>query len=53
MRRRCFNLVIEVLLISSGITGMVEHNDQLLFQSRNRGSFDFKKLRGTVPNLRR
>ena len=40
----CFNLVIEVLLISSSrLSGGVCLSDE--FQSRNRGSFDFKVAR--------
>ena len=40
----CFNLVIEVLLISNpGELGQVR-GELLLFQSRNRGSFDFKRV---------
>ena len=38
-----FNLVIEVLLISSNVVD-AEEEDYARFQSRNRGSFDFKKM---------
>ena len=37
-----FNLVIEVLLISSELTSISSIWGYSLFQSRNRGSFDFK-----------
>ena len=37
-----FNLVIEVLLISSGSDSVRALLCKRLFQSRNRGSFDFK-----------
>ena len=37
-----FNLVIEVLLISRQIVSPSEQPPEFLFQSRNRGSFDFK-----------
>ena len=37
-----FNLVIEVLLISSGTETIDQQCQKLGFQSRNRGSFDFK-----------
>ena len=40
---RSFNLVIEVLLISSKIR-LLAHLCHLVFQSRNRGSFDFKQV---------
>ena len=39
-----FNLVIEVLLISSVIVHFAVVKSVTLFQSRNRGSFDFKSL---------
>ena len=39
--QRYFNLVIEVLLISSDEAHAMK-NDKSTFQSRNRGSFDFK-----------
>ena len=43
MIQTCFNLVIEVLLISSiGESGSHCSRCEPLFQSRNRGSFDFK-----------
>ena len=38
-----FNLVIEVLLISRAYKDTVLGCADLLFQSRNRGSFDFKR----------
>ena len=44
VKRSRFNLVIEVLLISSFIRP-IELTAADMFQSRNRGSFDFKKLR--------
>ena len=37
-----FNLVIEVLLISSAAGLDADQTESALFQSRNRGSFDFK-----------
>ena len=37
-----FNLVIEVLLISSQYREVADNDYNTLFQSRNRGSFDFK-----------
>ena len=43
----CFNLVIEVLLISRA-TGRCTPGIVLLFQSRNRGSFDFKPKRNIL-----
>ena len=47
-RKSGFNLVIEVLLISSMID---RHSggDFYQFQSRNRGSFDFKSRSTTPP----
>ena len=38
----CFNLVIEVLLISSHSVPNQLYAEAMSFQSRNRGSFDFK-----------
>ena len=38
----CFNLVIEVLLISSELKNAYPNTAHIQFQSRNRGSFDFK-----------
>ena len=40
--RHGFNLVIEVLLISSPQGDVAHRNIPFWFQSRNRGSFDFK-----------
>ena len=42
VKTRCFNLVIEVLLISRSHTGRDVRKSYIMFQSRNRGSFDFK-----------
>ena len=39
---KCFNLVIEVLLISSLLDACLWTSETYPFQSRNRGSFDFK-----------
>ena len=41
----CFNLVIEVLFISSKKTPCPARDGHRMFQSRNRGSFHFKKRR--------
>ena len=40
----CFNLVIEVLLISSNRPIFINARHRTRFQSRNRGSFDFKPI---------
>ena len=43
-----FNLVIEVLLISRTLLGL-SRSISFLFQSRNRGSFDFKLTDSRIP----
>ena len=45
MDTHSFNLVIEVLLISRLVCGIGRESESE-FQSRNRGSFDFKTLAG-------
>ena len=41
--QHCFNLVIEVLLSSSKDEKLSDADKEKLFQSRNRGSFEFKE----------
>ena len=45
-----FNLVIEVLLISRSLLFPVHKPASHVFQSRNRGSFDFKAMSSDDPN---
>ena len=49
----CFNLVIEVLLISRLVTGNSKTRFILAFQSRNRGSFDFKGIYDVSASVER
>ena len=46
---RCFNLVIEMLLISSP-KNLKPYRHRHKFQSRNRDAFDFKTTEATAPN---